>query len=475
MLLNILHTVLVFAEVVLLFNILILVHELGHFLAARYRGMVVERFAIWFGKPIWKKKINGVEYCLGSIPAGGYVALPQMADMETIEGKNENKPEALPPATPWSKIIVAFAGPLFSFGLAVVFACIVWAVGRPVNEIEASTKIGYIEPGSAAEKAGLKTMDVITEIDGHKIKRFLGTGNSITWRIIVSEGETIHMKVLRGNEIIPIDFKPTYKPVKWWQRRSLREIPFTPADNEIKVASIFPNSPAAVARLKSGDVIVALAGEPIYSSAAVSHYMDKNPNAPVPLTIRRDGHNMEFMLVPEVPVEPKSANLPPMLGIAWASHLHIIHPNPVEQITDSVDAVVSTLEALLSPNTNVNASHMQGPIGIMNVLAILFQSEEGWRQALWLTVLLNVNLAIINLLPLPVLDGGHIVLSIIEWIRRKPNNVRVLEVIQTGCAMLIFGFMIYVTFFDVQDLGFSFSKQPQIKFAPKTTSSVPGQ
>src|SRR5438093_8028809 len=121
-------------EALLAFNLLIFVHELGHFLAGRWRGMKIDRFAIWFGQPIWKKKINGVEYALGWIPAGGYVALPQMATMEMIEGKGESSGKPLPPISPLDKIIVAFAGPLFSFLLAALFAVVVWQVGRPVNE-----------------------------------------------------------------------------------------------------------------------------------------------------------------------------------------------------------------------------------------------------------------------------------------------------------------------------------------------------
>src|SRR5213082_431466 len=128
----ILKFVLIVLEVLLLFNLLIFVHELGHFLAARWRGLKVDRFAIWFGKPIWKKKINGVEYALGTIPAGGYVALPQMATMEAIEGKGESSGTVLPPISALDKIIVAIAGPLFSFLLALVFAVVVWGVGRPM-------------------------------------------------------------------------------------------------------------------------------------------------------------------------------------------------------------------------------------------------------------------------------------------------------------------------------------------------------
>src|SRR5262247_1929747 len=131
---GIIKIIFIFLEVLVLFNLLIFVHELGHFLAARWRGLKVDRFAIWFGKPIWKAKINGVEYALGTIPFGGYVSLPQMATMEAIEGKGESSGKPLPAISALDKIIVAFAGPLFSFLLAVAFAVVVWIVGKPVND-----------------------------------------------------------------------------------------------------------------------------------------------------------------------------------------------------------------------------------------------------------------------------------------------------------------------------------------------------
>src|SRR5215469_12821642 len=149
---SILKFIFIFVEVLLLFNLLIFVHELGHFLAARWRGLKVDGFAIWFGKPIWKTKINGVEYALGTIPAGGYVSLPQMAPMEMIEGKTDNASEQLPPISPMDKIIVAFAGPLFSFLLAFAFAVIVWGIGKPELKSNESTVIGWVLPDGPAWK-----------------------------------------------------------------------------------------------------------------------------------------------------------------------------------------------------------------------------------------------------------------------------------------------------------------------------------
>src|SRR5713226_326928 len=161
---SILKFIFIFLEVLMLFNLLIFVHELGHFLAARWRGLKIDRFAIWFGKPIWKAKINGVEYALGTIPAGGYVSLPQMATMEVIEGKGESSGQALPPISPLDKIIVAFAGPLFSFLLALSFAMIVWVIGRPVSKEDDSTTIGWVDTNGPAWKAGLRPGDRILAI-----------------------------------------------------------------------------------------------------------------------------------------------------------------------------------------------------------------------------------------------------------------------------------------------------------------------
>ncbi len=130
--LSVLATIAIIFGVVMLFNFMIFIHELGHFFAARWRGLYVDRFQIWFGRPIWKKTVNGVQWGLGWIPAGGFVSLPQMAPMEAIEGRAE-LPKDLKPVTPLDKIIVAAAGPAASFLLAVLFAVAVWMVGKPVQ------------------------------------------------------------------------------------------------------------------------------------------------------------------------------------------------------------------------------------------------------------------------------------------------------------------------------------------------------
>src|SRR5216110_626052 len=142
MLIDIARVILILLEVLVLFNLLIVVHELGHFLAARWRGLYIEKFGVWFGKPLWKKTVHGVQYSLGSLPFGGFVALPQLAPMDIIEGKADVDRTELPPISALDKIIVAVAGPVFSLLLGFVFAVIVWVVGYPVSESDKTTVVG---------------------------------------------------------------------------------------------------------------------------------------------------------------------------------------------------------------------------------------------------------------------------------------------------------------------------------------------
>src|ERR1700716_3791711 len=201
MILHAARIILIIFEVLLIFNLLIVVHELGHFLAARWRGLYIEKFGIWFGKPIWKKTINGVEYSLGSLPFGGVVALPQLAPMDIIEGKADVDRAKLPPISALDKIIVAFAGPFFSLLLAIFFATIVWIVGYPVSESDPTTVIGYVMPDSPAEKAGLRPGDKILEVDGKRVVRFLGMNDSVSWAVVRSEGETVPVTFERDGQL----------------------------------------------------------------------------------------------------------------------------------------------------------------------------------------------------------------------------------------------------------------------------------
>ena len=473
MLLHIARVIFILLEVLILFNLLIVVHELGHFLAARWRGLYVEKFGIWFGKPLWKKKVNGVQYSLGSLPFGGFVALPQLAPMDIIEGKADVDRARLPKISALDKIIVAIAGPFFSLLLAVCFAAIVWAVGHPVGEADSTTVIGYVAPDSPAQKAGLLPGDKILSVDGKPVRRFLGMNDSVSWDVVRSEGDTIAVKFERDGKVQTVWVEPYKAETRGWRRKSVRQLLVYPAETPI-IAKVQPNTPAAAAGLRAGDIIRGFDQTPIYNPIALLEYINKHPDNQLVLHVERSGAKLDIPVKP-TPL-PTGDQMKPRIGIEWdtAGIVSIQHPSPIEQVYNSVASTLKTIGAVASPKSDVKLQHLSGPVGIWNIYIRLFEAEGGWKLALWFSVILNVNLAILNMLPIPVLDGGHIVLALIESVRRKPVNMRVLEVVQTSCAVVIIGYMLYITFFDVQDLPFVRKKLDQLEAqSPAKNSQTP--
>jgi regulator of sigma E protease len=234
--------------------------------------------------------------------------------------------------------------------------------------------------------------------------------------------------------------------------------------------------------MQSNDIIKEVDGVPIYHPRALSQVIEDNPGKELVLKVERKGELKEFAVKAVVPSyegeAPPEEDQRPMLGIKWDlnGNMTISHPGPNDQIKASVMAMVNTFKALFTEGSDIGAQHLSGPVGIMRIYYMLFQSDYGWRLALWFSVILNVNLALLNLLPVPVLDGGHIVMACIEGIIRRPIPFFILNYVQTGFALLVIGYMLYVSFFDVQDLGGGpKEKTYKIKFEPVDSTATVNQ
>jgi regulator of sigma E protease len=451
-----LDVALLIVVVILIFNLMIFVHELGHYWAAKWRGLKIDRFQIWFGKPIWSKTINGVQFGLGWIPAGGFVALPQMAPMEAIEGGNLER-EPLPPITPLDKIIVAFAGPLFSFLLALTAAIGVSTFGKPAD-IVPTTTVGWVEPGSPGEKAGIQRGDKITAINGVPVSVWEGTLDSIQLNIVTSRGTHIEFTVDRPGEGVKT-LSSTFEipETKWWQRRAVRKVGIEPiGKGPVTVAGFFgKNPPAQLAGLKEGDVMKTVNGTPVVSDMQVIHLLRNNGEKPVEMGYERDGQPGTVTVTPAFPVTPVDDPPRAMIGAQFNEDLEvnreIIKPGLGRQINDTVKMMWITIVSVVSPDSSIGVQHLSGPIGIGKLQYRHLQMDYPLLRIMAFLVLLNINLAILNLLPFPVLDGGHIVLATMEWIAKRPVRVKLLEVIQMGFVFLLFGVMLYVSSKDLFD------------------------
>jgi regulator of sigma E protease len=481
LLLNVLRVAGLIFLVLLVFNLMIVVHEWGHFLAARWRGLKVEKFYVWFGKAIWKKKINGVEYGLGSIPMGGYVALPQMAPMDAIEGRSEDGRESLPPITPLDKIIVAFAGPLFSFLLAVFFAVLVWQFGIIEREFDTEKRIGYVAKDSPAKRDGLQIGDEIITVDGNKVRGFRGLVESVTWYIISSENDVIEFKVNRpgvGEMVVPVKSEKPKSAGKtsWWTalftRPAFRQVGISPMMTltVMDFADEGKYTPAQEGGMKAGDILRQINGQPVKNTGLLNDILAENLGKPLNVEVERDGKIVPLTITTRLPDKrDKKFDLKDeaiaTLGAGWdiGGAKQTRHPEPLQLLKDAGRTIYDTLRKL-SPTSksDIGASHLSGFIGIANVYYTLLQDPDGWRRVLWFSVVLNVNLALLNMLPFPVLDGGHIVMAMYEWVRRKSINIRILEVVQTACVILLFSFMIFISFKDTGDvLGVGKGAEPE--------------
>lgn len=458
-----LKVILLILLVIMIFNFVIFIHELGHFLAAKWRGMHVDRFQIWFGKPIWKKTIGGVQYGLGWLPMGGFVSLPQMASMEGIEGEvSEKHKKDLKRVKPFDKILVAFAGPLFSLFLAFSAALVVWVIGKPDEKL-VTTTIGYISETSPA-KGLLQVGDKITQVEGNPVDCWVGNNlNSVQGNVILSEGETVEFTVERSGETLEIS-TPYRLPDVNFLDRTYRTVDINPVAR-LMVQSMKENSPGAIAGLKKGDFLVSLNGETLSGISQIKDVIKEG--AVANFTVLRDGKTLDVSVTPQKPIGLETY----LIGVSFDSAVglenefkkDLVYPNPIEQLVNNVKMMWLTISKVVSPNNSVSVGDMQGAVGIGHNYYQMLLMEHAINRIVWFTVLLNVNLAVLNLLPLPVLDGGHIVTSFYELIRKKAFPPKVMLVIQNAFILLLLGFMLYVNSKDIYAMGKGVSSGGSVK------------
>jgi regulator of sigma E protease len=468
----------------------IFIHELGHFLAARQRGLIIKRFSIGFGPKIFGWEKDGVEYRISMFPFGGYVALPQLADMGRVEGQNEEHEgkklsawddydededeneeelkEKSPPKISYAdKMIVSVMGAVFNILLAFSLSSVLWFFGYERRDGELTTKIGYIadtverwnpivEQGetvtSPAKKAGLLPGDQVISVDGAPVEDFMDVQSRIvTGKLKTAQDRRLtRLTILRNNEQKDIEVFPEV-----FGTEEIRIIGIGPKETFF-IKELQPDMPAVKAGLEEGDQLVSVDGNKIFSFAHLVDYLMKlEDGKEIALTVRKggeDGLEQTYNILP-VEKDMQQGNIVTkrkLIGFSPRFKTITTYPNPLLLIVSRVKDMYHTLTGLVSPQSDVKLRNMSGPVGIVNNLSIF--ASIGFKKLLWFVVFINVNLAILNLLPIPVLDGGHMVFATIEKLRGKPLPLAFLERSQMLFVVLLFSFMLYVTFFDFQRL-----------------------
>ncbi len=435
----------------------IFVHELGHFLAARRRGVKVERFSIGFGPKIfsWRGK-DGVEYRLSWLPLGGYVALPQLADMREIEGGSATDVDPLPPPSYSTKVIVFAAGAVFNIIFAFLIASVLWYIGQRVVEEEQTNRIGVVLPTielpsgktvpGPAFVAGVKPGDRLRAVDGKSVASLsdidmlvaLGSGRG-------PEGEPkVDLTLEREGKLLQVSVFPQYVGSE-----KIRNIGLE-STLRIMAAEVLKDGAAAAAGLKPGDVITHIDGQPVAYVSFISGYLRETTGRPVKVTFLRDEKSTTVSMTPKPVVDPETKITAYRIGVALRGALNtkIVHIPPWTQLGKHAVSMWRTLVSLISPKSDIGLSKMTGPIGIADSIHTLAKFD--FTLVLWFTALINVNLAIFNLLPIPVLDGGHILFATIGKLRGRALPATFIAATQSVFIVLLLSMALYVSVFDVR-------------------------
>lgn len=411
--------------VVVLFGLCIFVHELGHFAAAKALGMVIDVFSIGFGPAIWKKKIGGVLFKIGIFPLGGYVALPQMdpsasagqssktppksgpGETTAHPGSAEASPRVLPRAGPWKKIIVAVAGALGNILLAYIIAWIVYLAGKPSLPAERSAIIGYVQTNSAAYARGLRTGDEITAINGRTVKN---------WQDVIQENarfEEVELRLQTPRGINSIALQTEKNPLGFRMIPGIHEIMLC------KVMDVEPDSSAAAAGLQSGDLIKKLDDTEVLNIDHLIALVSERADQTVAIAVERSGQELIMNVTPLFDPDLKRARIGIRFDPFALDFDRVVHITPGTQLKSHALLILRVVRSLMTPKeAKATSQALGGPLMIIFMLQDMVR--KGIIIALWFTCLLNVNLAILNLFPLPVLDGGHVVFALLEIVTRRP-------------------------------------------------------
>ncbi|MCL2722035.1 MAG: RIP metalloprotease RseP [Treponema sp.] len=430
-------------------GIVVFFHELGHYLAARLVGINVEAFSVGWGKPILKKKIGFTEYRLGMFPIGGYCKMQGDSDYNNEAYKNMAegiKPEkgSYHAASPAARILVSFGGPFFNLLFAILLLSILWGIGFEIwttdNRVILSSEItGERYP---ADYAGFQTGDRILEINGRKVTNFY----EIQDNIVFNQKKNIPVTVERNGSIVHLQISPELN-----LETGARLIGVNQWIDPV-IDTIIEDSVAQKAGLKAGDIIISANDEPILNTFDFTRIRTQAEDS-LTLTYDRNGTIGQVVF--------KDDDLGGLLGIQWLissyqTPNYSIFGSIGKGIQESYKTLIRSVTSLQLLFKGIDLSQaVSGPVRITHMMGEVATQGFGqgfgigFRSIIQFVALISIALCVMNMLPLPILDGGMIILFIVEMIRRKPAHPKFIAVFQTCGMVIIFSLMLFALFGDV--------------------------
>jgi len=431
-------TALIAVAVVLGF--MILIHELGHYMAAKWLGVRVEVFSIGFGKRLLGVRRGDTDYRISAIPLGGYVKMSGDNPMEERTGD----PAEFLSHPRWHRFLIAIAGPAMNILLAVGLLTVVYMVHYeyPIF-LDKPAVLAGVRHDSAAAKVGLQPGDRILRIDGIDNP----TWEQVYFKVMLNPNQPLNVMVQRGDqkferEIIPKAVTVSQVGSAGWY-----------ANESVIVGDMEPDMPAAKAGIKEGDKVLAMDGKPLPSIDAMIESLQETKDKPIELTILRDGQQLNFRVQPVLAKTENGDEKRYRIGFLNTPEMKVGSLPFVQAFDRSLEEnkkgsvlILQLVQKLVQRKVSIRT--ISGPIGIAQDAGEA-ASQKGWTPLLALTAAISLNLGIINLLPIPIMDGGVILLLFVEGLMRRDISLRIKERIYQAAFVFLVLFAVMVIYSDI--------------------------
>jgi len=425
---------------VIVIGFMVLIHEFGHYAVAKLLGVRVEQFAIGFGKRLFGFRRGETDYRINALPFGGYVKMSGENPMDERTGD----PREFMSHSRWHRFLIAIAGPVMNILLAIVLLTGVYMVHyeHPVY-LDQPAVVGWVEHGSPAEKRGIKPGDRIIQIDGVQNP----TWEEVEEKQLLSANQPLSFVVQRGDQeingsVVPVSVTNSGAGAAGWT-------PYEP----VIIGDLEPGMPAAKAGLKPGDKILSSDGKPVPSIQAMIDSLQQSKNKSFPLVVERDGQTLTFNVTPVLADTPGAAEKHYRLGFRNSYETKVTKLPFPEAFSHSLadnkrySRILLQLVGKLIRN-KASPKMFSGPIGIAEETGEAAQ-EKGWTPLLGLCAAISLNLGIFNLLPIPIMDGGVILLLFIESLMRRDISLQIKERIYQAAFVFLILFAAMVIYNDI--------------------------
>lgn len=432
-------------------GVLVAFHELGHFLAARWVGVKVLKFSLGFGPKLFGRKMGETEYLLSAIPLGGYVKL--FGEDETEATTQEDRARSFAHKSLWGKVLIVAAGPGFNFILA-YFIFTAWlATGAPLfvpTFQDLSPDIEAMAPGSPADAAGIRVGDRVSRVNG----RDISTRNELFDAIAKSNGQALTLEIKRGEQGKTLTVTPTTPPGPQVSAQEPRYY-LGVEETQPLVTSVMQSSPAEKAGLQAGDYVVNIEGQTIHTWSQMTGIVKESPNRQLKLEVLREGQKVSLAVTPSAEktmVNGQSIEVG-KIGISGPGRSIMRSSTPLLSLYDGLGATwgwteLTAIGLYKMVVGDISSKNIGGPLTIANISGEA--AAQGASSVIFLIAILSINLGVLNLLPIPILDGGHLLFFLIEGILRKPLGERQREIAQQAGLVLLVGVMIFAFWNDLE-------------------------